>query len=786
MAILWTERTAAGNYTGNLRGIAYGASLWVAVGDQGEIQSSPDGSTWTQRTPAGGYAGQFNAVAWSPTLSLFVAVGAAGELQSSPDGITWTQRTPAGGFGDSFLGVAWANDRFIAVGRDTTPDPDEGVIQTSADGITWTARASDPPLEFRAAVYGGGEYVVGGDIFDGSSGCNLSNDGSSFFASGGDANTGAGFAVDALAHHDGLVAALSPTALGPLIARLYSTANPLGGEWDLRASSTSEQFLALIGGEDGWVIVAGDGTTYTRFWESEDGLSWEAGEDTYEAVLSSVAYSGGRWVAVGAGGAIYQGTSYVPPDRHAEYLAAYQSLLPEGPAWTREVDAVLTDVLRALTDEAARIDQRARDLLEETDSRTATELLDDYFRESALPGPCDAPVTTKEKREYLHAHRLGDGDPNRQFWIDLLQALGLTGVELTNRHEPFAAGSAAGDPLSNDEWQFTFVLRHDSGGDALNSRAACKVIQLRPLHTHALVVPHLYTSWEVIPTTGATYRGVAQDGASFVAVGDGDRIRRSTDLGLSWEELSTGVAANLTAVAAFGPDNFVLVGNNGRIHRSTDGGATWGAAETVTGTPTFNSVAWDEVDDVTTLVAVGNAGAIHTGTTGGTTWTARTPAGGFAGAFHGIAAHAARWVAVGASGEIQYSTDGGVTWQQAIVESTALALRAVLWHQHNWYAAGDDGLFMTSRDGIVWSIVVNDVDAQDLVALCSLEGDAILVGSTQVAAVPDHRVWDRASSKYELHTRDTGATDAIRGAAYLDDVLVTVGGVAQFQRALRA
>jgi hypothetical protein len=70
------------------------------------------GTTWTLRNlgnPLGG-------VAYGN--GLFVAVGWNGAILTSPDGVTWTQRTS--GTGNGLNGVAYGNGRFVAVGRGGT------------------------------------------------------------------------------------------------------------------------------------------------------------------------------------------------------------------------------------------------------------------------------------------------------------------------------------------------------------------------------------------------------------------------------------------------------------------------------------------------------------------------------------------------------------------------------------------------------------------------------------------------------------------------------------------
>lgn len=140
----WNQATAAGGYSGNFRAICAGAygvgpiSRMVAVGDSGEIQyADAPFATWTKATPAGGYTGDFYSVTWGPKLSyengknVFVAVGENDEVQYSFDGVTWYQAasypTVAAGH---LRSIEWALPGFLAVG-------DNHKIISSQDGQNW-------------------------------------------------------------------------------------------------------------------------------------------------------------------------------------------------------------------------------------------------------------------------------------------------------------------------------------------------------------------------------------------------------------------------------------------------------------------------------------------------------------------------------------------------------------------------------------------------------------------------------------------------------------------------
>jgi hypothetical protein len=87
------------------------------VGLGGTILTSPDGVTWTRRTS--GTNSELRGVAYGD--GLFVAVG-DGTILTSPDGVSWTRQTPP--TGNWLYGVTYGNGRFVAVGM-------YGIILTS-------------------------------------------------------------------------------------------------------------------------------------------------------------------------------------------------------------------------------------------------------------------------------------------------------------------------------------------------------------------------------------------------------------------------------------------------------------------------------------------------------------------------------------------------------------------------------------------------------------------------------------------------------------------------------
>lgn len=169
--ITWTKQGSGVSVAKALRGVAkapggnYVAVGTVAPSDPAPILSSPDGVAWTQRHTV---SQSLLAVAWGG--GLFVAVGENKTLLTSPDAITWTARdagmSAIPDTSDDLLSIAYANGLFVAGGQG-------GNYITSPDGITWTARTLPSTADRRGVAYGVGLWVIvgeSGDIYTSASG----------------------------------------------------------------------------------------------------------------------------------------------------------------------------------------------------------------------------------------------------------------------------------------------------------------------------------------------------------------------------------------------------------------------------------------------------------------------------------------------------------------------------------------------------------------------------------------------------------------------------------------
>ena len=166
-------------------GITWGNGLFVAVGDNGLIVTSPDGFSWTAVENS-----TFDNLRISNVVfgnGMFVAVGDNGKISFSPDGFNWTAVTNST-FGNSRINdIAYGNGLFVAVGNDNK-------IVLSSNGIVWRPE-SNSPFNINDGIY---DIVFGNDKFVISSGRRLavSSDAINWTLSGTDYQYGFPYVYD--------------------------------------------------------------------------------------------------------------------------------------------------------------------------------------------------------------------------------------------------------------------------------------------------------------------------------------------------------------------------------------------------------------------------------------------------------------------------------------------------------------------------------------------------------------------------------------------------------------
>lgn len=290
----WHVRNSVpGGYT--LNAVAYGNGMFVAVGSQGTILSSPEGTNWTARSS--GTLHNLKGITFGN--GMFVAVGGTWDsfgvprgsvILTSPDGLTWISRISTG-TGPDLLSVAYGSSSFAAVGS-------LGLVMYSPDGITWSSINPIAFFTWQGITWSKGIFVAGGG-----SGPKMitSPDGLGWTERAIDFNT---FDVQGLTHGAGIFVA---------VGRDFNTYVPMvliSPDGILWSQSTTDASAALFGvtfGNNTFIAVGDHGSMTT----SPDGLNWSVRQAGTTESLSSIAYGNSTFVAVGSNGLIIQSDAVI-------------------------------------------------------------------------------------------------------------------------------------------------------------------------------------------------------------------------------------------------------------------------------------------------------------------------------------------------------------------------------------------------------------------------------------------------------------------------------------------
>ena len=296
-----------------LRGVAFGAGRWVAVGSGGKVLYSGDGRGWNLGSAP--TTVDLRGVAW--TGSRFVAVGDQSTVISSKDGREWRAEVTA--MPCALLGVAYGGGRYVAVGgagkevvstggrrweslgRITDADlygidhgpglfvavGSSGEILVSDDrGVTWERRRSHTKLNLRTVFWTGEEYLAGGDIgriYSSPDGRSWERVPSPAFHSIRD------FATDG----ETVIAA----GAGTIAVRA-----PGSDEWVLNQAGFARFQTGIAYGDGTWVVVGHNGEALVS---TNTGATWsQVSAAGVEVNFDAVVWTGSRFLATGEGVAV--------------------------------------------------------------------------------------------------------------------------------------------------------------------------------------------------------------------------------------------------------------------------------------------------------------------------------------------------------------------------------------------------------------------------------------------------------------------------------------------------
>ncbi|WP_080421240.1 YmfQ family protein [Burkholderia ubonensis] len=183
----------------------------------------------------------------------------------------------------------------------------------------------------------------------------------------------------------------------------------------------------------------------------------------------------------------------------ADYLRAFQALMPRGRVWSTDSDAEQTQVFAGLTQIYARNTERANQLLVDAFPGTTYELLPEWEATLGLPDPCAGPAPTiQQRRNQVIARLSNSGGQSIAYFINFAAQLGYT-VTIKQYTQARAGMLRAGDPCCGYDWNFAWkitaplntIVRAVAGamaaGDPLaawgNNVLECEFRAVMPAHT---------------------------------------------------------------------------------------------------------------------------------------------------------------------------------------------------------------------------------------------------------------------------------------------------------------
>jgi hypothetical protein len=253
--------------------ITSGKGQFVAVGDHGNIITSPNGTNWLSIQI--GTDIEFKSVAFGN--GLFVAVGldtinsyVHGAIFISTNAVNWTPAINPEQIWE-LQGVAYGEGVFVAAGL-------SGTIATSSDGINWVESndSSDCCSDLEAVCYGNGQFAVaqaGGSILVSSNGTHWA-----------EYYSGTAYGFWSVVAGNGLYVASGAYGI------ILTSTNGIG--WSNLGASYPFGCIGFGNGQ----FIATDGEVST------DGVNWNPGSATVNGSITGVVWDNNVYVAVGSGG----------------------------------------------------------------------------------------------------------------------------------------------------------------------------------------------------------------------------------------------------------------------------------------------------------------------------------------------------------------------------------------------------------------------------------------------------------------------------------------------------
>ena len=182
----------------------------------------------------------------------------------------------------------------------------------------------------------------------------------------------------------------------------------------------------------------------------------------------------------------------------ADFLAAFQALLPRGAAWSRDPASVQSRTLATLMPTWARLAARDENLVVDAFPATTVELLPEWEKSLGLPDPCAGEsALLEERRAQVVARFAATGGQSVGYFVSFAATLGYA-ITVTE-FAPRRFGQVFGTPFYGPDWAYawqvnapTFTVAYRQFGSSLfgepyaswgSTVLQCELQRLKPAHT---------------------------------------------------------------------------------------------------------------------------------------------------------------------------------------------------------------------------------------------------------------------------------------------------------------
>lgn len=217
------------------------------------------------------------------------------------------------------------------------------------------------------------------------------------------------------------------------------------------------------------------------------------------------------------------------------------------------------------------------------------------------------------------------------------------------------------------------------------------------------------TNWDenvsITPQTGNTLRAVEFEGNIGWIVGDGGVIYKSTDKGVTWTALSSGVSSDLLDLSFINSQTGWICGAGGLILHTSDGGETWtqqvsGVSANLHGISFVNSISGWSAGDSGTIISTNDGGINWRSEVSGVTTNLKDVFFvdvnyGWAVGDNGLILSKGR----GTSGLWITGSYSRADWYQQTSHTTSNLIKLIFINRNIGYIVGENGLILITSNG---------------------------------------------------------------------------------------